>query len=235
MKVKLFYLPSTCFPPFLKLGSKGLSITDAPVLVPFVQGLISAESNIPKQGLRSAESSIPKQGLRSAESSIPKQGLRSAESSMAPRKFGIIGLPSPFSPSLFYHLAGRLYCRLPDRMFDSLEMEEPEEKKFRIVMSSSRCLKTLNEVTAEIIRVAKGKGLRVWGPSRAPNRLVDSNTRLASCSEGSSTCDNIKLCVYETTVDVLSSTEVVEEIVSGCEVADVKIEIKVVNLGGRRP
>lgn len=54
------------------------------------------------------------------------------------------------------------------------------------------------------------------------------------CHLGSSSSGNFKLRIYETNFDVLSSTKVVEEIISGSSVGDVDIETIVVSTGGHR-
>ncbi|KAK1371941.1 hypothetical protein POM88_038033 [Heracleum sosnowskyi] len=116
----------------------------------------------------------------------------------------------------------------------SSAMEEPGKEKIRVVMSS-RSLKAVDEVTAQFVRVAKSMCLKVWGPCRAPTQVVDIKTRLTPCSKGLSPYGNFKLRVYGTTVDVLSSTKVAKEIVSGLNAGEVEIEIIVVKTASRRP
>ncbi|KAK1357500.1 hypothetical protein POM88_050756 [Heracleum sosnowskyi] len=89
-----------------------------------------------------------------------------------------------------------------------------------------------NEVTAGIIRVAKGMHLKVLGPARLPVKVMNIGTRLAPCPKGSNLRGKLKLQIYGTIVEVFSSMEAVDQIISGYNEHDVEIEFLVVDVGG---
>ncbi|XP_074370839.1 uncharacterized protein LOC141711992 [Apium graveolens] len=106
----------------------------------------------------------------------------------------------------------------------SISMEESRQKQLHIRIISRR-LQALKKVSADFVAVAKGMHLKVSGPSWMPPKVVDIKTRLAPCSYGTNLRGNFNLCFHENLVKVLSSTEVVEQIISGFNEWDVKFEV----------
>lgn len=64
-------------------------------------------------------------------------------------------------------------------------LEEPAEMvhKIRITLSSKN-VKNLEKVCADLVRGAKDKRLRVKGPVRMPTKVLNITTRKSPCGEG---------------------------------------------------
>lgn len=64
-------------------------------------------------------------------------------------------------------------------------LEEPQDQIHRIrITLSSKNIKNLEKVCADLIRGAKDKSLRVKGPVRIPTKVLKITTRKAPCGEG---------------------------------------------------
>ncbi|KAL8132297.1 hypothetical protein AgCh_007973 [Apium graveolens] len=103
-------------------------------------------------------------------------------------------------------------------------MEESIQKLLRIRIMSRRT-QVLKEVTADFIAAAKGMHLEVSGPSWIPPKVVDIKTRLAPGPDGTNLLGNFELRIHENLVEVFSSTELVEQIISGFNVWGVDFEV----------
>ncbi|KAM7266433.1 hypothetical protein ACFE04_004330 [Oxalis oulophora] len=64
-------------------------------------------------------------------------------------------------------------------------LEEPEQQvhKIRITLSSKN-VKNLEKVCADLVRGARDKRLRVKGPVRMPTKVLKITTRKSPCGEG---------------------------------------------------
>uniref|UniRef100_A0A2P2JVW7 Small ribosomal subunit protein uS10 domain-containing protein n=1 Tax=Rhizophora mucronata TaxID=61149 RepID=A0A2P2JVW7_RHIMU len=64
-------------------------------------------------------------------------------------------------------------------------LEDPQEQihKIRITLSSKN-VKNLEKVCADLVRGAKDKRLRVKGPVRMPTKVLHITTRKSPCGEG---------------------------------------------------
>ncbi|KAK1371938.1 hypothetical protein POM88_038030 [Heracleum sosnowskyi] len=128
-------------------------------------------------------------------------------------------------------------------------MEETMEKQFQRILSlpseptkkqqfqnirfsrSSRFLKCLDEVVAAIIRNAKGMHLMVWGPYILPTEVLNIEYRLAPSPEGINLVRNVESVHHWRVVDVLGSSELVEQIKAGVlGNHHVSIDVEVVDL-----
>nr|GMC96284.1 40S ribosomal protein S20-2 [Ipomoea batatas] len=94
-------------------------------------------------------------------------------------------------------------------------LEEPQEQvhKIRITLSSKN-VKNLEKVCADLVRGAKDKRLRVKGPVRMPTKVLHITTRKSPCGEGTNTWDRFELRVHKRVIDLFSSPEVVKQITS---------------------
>ncbi|KAH1223089.1 40S ribosomal protein S20-2 [Glycine max] len=94
-------------------------------------------------------------------------------------------------------------------------LEEPQEQihKIRITLSSKN-VKNLEKVCADLVRGAKDKRLRVKGPVRMPTKVLNITTRKSPCGEGTNTWDRFELRVHKRIIDLYSSPDVVKQITS---------------------
>nr|GEX48430.1 40S ribosomal protein S20-2 [Tanacetum cinerariifolium] len=94
-------------------------------------------------------------------------------------------------------------------------LEEPQEQvhKIRITLSSKN-VKNLEKVCADLIRGSKDKKLRVKGPVRMPTKVLNITTRKSPCGEGTNTWDRFELRVHKRVIDLFSSPDVVKQITS---------------------
>ncbi|KAH1258158.1 40S ribosomal protein S20-1 [Glycine max] len=94
-------------------------------------------------------------------------------------------------------------------------LEESQEQihKIRITLSSKH-VKNLEKVCADLVRGAKDKRLRVKGPVRMPTKVLHITTRKSPCGEGTNTWDRFELRVHKRVIDLYSSPDVVKQITS---------------------
>ncbi|CAI9774086.1 unnamed protein product [Fraxinus pennsylvanica] len=94
-------------------------------------------------------------------------------------------------------------------------LEDPQEQihKIRITLSSKN-VKNLEKVCADLVRGAKDKMLRVKGPVRMPTKVLHITTRKSPCGEGTNTWDRFELRVHKRVIDLFSSPDVVKQITS---------------------
>ncbi|CAL5366848.1 unnamed protein product [Camellia sinensis] len=109
-------------------------------------------------------------------------------------------------------------------------LEESQEQihKIRITLSSKN-VKNLEKVCADLVRGAKDKRLRVKGPVRMPTMVLHITTRKSPCGEGTNTWDRFELRVHKRVIDLFSSPDVVKQITSitiepGVEVEEFEVE-----------
>ncbi|KAF9588800.1 hypothetical protein IFM89_016121 [Coptis chinensis] len=89
--------------------------------------------------------------------------------------------------------------------------EEPPKDEHRIrITLSSKNVKNLEKVCADLVRGAKEKLLRVKGPVRMPTKVLKITTRKSPCGEGTNTFDRFELRVHKRVIDLVSSSEVVK-------------------------
>ncbi|KAK8577491.1 hypothetical protein V6N13_027763 [Hibiscus sabdariffa] len=107
-------------------------------------------------------------------------------------------------------------------------LEEPQEQihKIRITLSSKN-VKNLEKVCADLVRGAKDKRLRVKGPVRMPTKVLHITTRKSPCGEGTNTWDRFELRVHKRVIDLFSSPDVVKQITSITIEPGVEVEVTI--------
>jgi len=107
--------------------------------------------------------------------------------------------------------------------------ERPENVNFhriRITLTS-RNIKSLEKVCADIIKGAKDQKLRVKGPVRMPTKVLRITTRKTPCGEGSKTWDRFEMRIHKRLIDLHSPSEVVKQITSISIETGVEIEVTI--------
>jgi len=107
--------------------------------------------------------------------------------------------------------------------------EQPEEVNFhriRITLSS-RNVKSLEKVCADLIKGAKDQKLKVKGPVRLPTKVLKITTRKTPCGEGSKTWDRFEMRVHKRLIDLHSPSEVVKQITSISIEPGVEVEVTI--------
>ena len=96
--------------------------------------------------------------------------------------------------------------------------------KVRMILTS-RNVKNLEKVSAELIAGAKGKGVQVKGPIRMPTKVLRITTRKTPCGEGSKTWDRFQMRIHKRVIDIVSSIEDFRQITNISMEAGVEIEV----------
>ncbi|PFX25609.1 40S ribosomal protein S20 [Stylophora pistillata] len=89
--------------------------------------------------------------------------------------------------------------------------EEAQIHRIRITLTS-RNVKSLEKVCADLIRGAKDKKLKVKGPVRMPTKYLKITTRKTPCGEGSKTWDRFEMRIHKRLIDLHSPSEIVKQI-----------------------
>ncbi|KAL8095975.1 small ribosomal subunit protein uS10y-like [Apium graveolens] len=108
------------------------------------------------------------------------------------------------------------------------DTQEPAHK-VRITLSSKN-VKNLEKVCADLVRGAKDKTLKVKGPVRMPTKVLRITTRKAPCGEGTNTWDRFELRIHKRVIDLFSSPDVVKQITSITIEPDVEVEVTIADL-----
>ncbi|KAG6467101.1 hypothetical protein ZIOFF_075073 [Zingiber officinale] len=117
-------------------------------------------------------------------------------------------------------------------------LEEPREELNRIrITLSSKNVKNLEKVCADLVKGAKDKALTVKGPVRMPTKVLNITTRKSPCGEeeldqkliilGTNTWDRFELRVHKRVIDLCSSPEVVKQITSITIEPGVEVEVTI--------
>ncbi|KAG6605675.1 40S ribosomal protein S20-2, partial [Cucurbita argyrosperma subsp. sororia] len=107
-----------------------------------------------------------------------------------------------------------------------LEDAQEQIHKIRITLSSKN-VKNLEKVCADLVRGAKDKRLRVKGPVRMPTKVLHITTRKSPCGEGTNTWDRFELRVHKRVIDLFSSADVVKQITSITIEPGVEVEVTI--------
>uniref|UniRef100_A0A8C2P8C6 Small ribosomal subunit protein uS10 n=1 Tax=Capra hircus TaxID=9925 RepID=A0A8C2P8C6_CAPHI len=103
---------------------------------------------------------------------------------------------------------------------------EPEVAIHRIrITLTSRNVKSLEKVCADLIRGAKEKNLKVKGPVRMPTKTLRITTRKTPCGEGSKTWDRFQMRIHMRLIDLHSPSEIVKKITSISIEPGVEVEV----------
>merc|ERR1711924_438597 len=93
------------------------------------------------------------------------------------------------------------------------EGEEARIHKIRIYLTS-RNVKALEKVCADLIKGAKDKCLLCKGPVRMPTKTLRIMTRKAPCGEGTNTYDRFEMRIHKRVINLPSPSETVKQITS---------------------
>jgi small subunit ribosomal protein S20e len=104
--------------------------------------------------------------------------------------------------------------------------EETAIHKIRITLTS-RNVKSLEKVCADLIRSAKEEHLRVKGPIRMPTKILRITTRKTPCGEGSKTWDRFEMRIHKRVIDLHSPAETVKKITSISIEPGVEVEVTI--------
>ncbi|KAK1559524.1 hypothetical protein Q3G72_015365 [Acer saccharum] len=107
-----------------------------------------------------------------------------------------------------------------------LEEHQEQTNRIRITLSSKH-VKNLEKVCADLVRGAKDKSLKVKGPVRMPTKVLHITTRKSPCGEGTNTWDRFELRVHKRVIDLHSSPEVVKQITSITIEPGVEVEVTI--------
>ena len=109
---------------------------------------------------------------------------------------------------------------------DQQEIVEPTIHRIRITLTS-RNVKALEKVCADLIQRSKDKELKVKGPVRMPTKHLRIATRKTPNGEGSKTWDTFQMNIHKRLIDLYSPTEIVRQITSISIEPGVEVEVTV--------
>uniref|UniRef100_A0A194ANU6 Small ribosomal subunit protein uS10 n=1 Tax=Pinctada fucata TaxID=50426 RepID=A0A194ANU6_PINFU len=104
--------------------------------------------------------------------------------------------------------------------------EEATIHRIRITLTS-RNVKSLEKVCADLIKGAKEKQLKVKGPVRMPTKTLRITTRKTPCGEGSKTWDRYQMRIHKRLIDLHSPSEIVKQITSISIEPGVEVEVTI--------
>lgn len=106
--------------------------------------------------------------------------------------------------------------------------EESSLNRIRITLTS-RNVKNLETVCAELINGAKNQKLKVKGPVRIPTKILRITTRKSPCGEGTNSWDRFEMRIHKRVIDLHSPSEVVRQITSINIAPGVEVEVTIAN------
>ncbi len=104
--------------------------------------------------------------------------------------------------------------------------EESTAHRIRITLTS-RNVKNLEKVCADLKRGAQDKNLDVKGPVRMPTKTLRITTRKTPCGEGSKTWDRYQMRIHKRLIDLQSPSEIVKQITSISIEPGVEVEVTI--------
>ncbi|XP_043277212.1 40S ribosomal protein S20 [Venturia canescens] len=118
----------------------------------------------------------------------------------------------------------------------SLKTDNPEKPgqevapihRIRITLTS-RNVRSLEKVCAELIHGTKKQKLKVKGPVRMPTKILRITTRKTPCGEGSKTWDRFQMRIHKRVIDLYSPSEIVKQITSISIEPGVEVEVTIAN------
>jgi len=93
------------------------------------------------------------------------------------------------------------------------ETGEAPIHKIRITLTS-RKVKELEKVCADLIKGAVAKRLKHSGPVRLPTKVLRLTVRKSPCGEGTNTWDRFEMRIHKRIIDLHSPAEIVKQITS---------------------
>ncbi|CAN6215252.1 unnamed protein product, partial [Urochloa humidicola] len=100
------------------------------------------------------------------------------------------------------------------------------QHRIRITLSS-RSVKNLEKVVADLVKGAKGKELKLKGPVRMPTKVLHITTRKSPCGEGTNTWDRFEMRIHKRVIDLVSTPDVVKQITSITIEPGVEVEVTI--------
>ena len=110
--------------------------------------------------------------------------------------------------------------------------DAPEEKNCIRITLTSRNVKNLEKVCAELKRGALDKNLKVAGPVSLPTKTLRITTRKAPNGEGTNTWDRFEMRIHKRVIDLKSNQEIVRQITSISIEPGVDVEVFVLTKRG---
>eukprot|EP00746_Dinoflagellata_sp_MGD_P164244 gnl/MRDRNA2_/MRDRNA2_92768_c0_seq1.p1 gnl/MRDRNA2_/MRDRNA2_92768_c0~~gnl/MRDRNA2_/MRDRNA2_92768_c0_seq1.p1 ORF type:complete len:118 (-),score=24.56 gnl/MRDRNA2_/MRDRNA2_92768_c0_seq1:18-371(-) len=111
----------------------------------------------------------------------------------------------------------------------TIEGEEQKLHRIRITLTS-RDVKSLEKVCADLIQGAKDKNLHVAGPVRLPTKKLRLCVRKSPCGEGTNTFDRFEMRVHKRLIDLHSPSDVVKQITSISIEPGVEVEVTIADV-----
>ena len=98
--------------------------------------------------------------------------------------------------------------------------------RIRITLTS-RNVKNLETVCANLKRGALDKKLKVSGPVRLPTKKLRITTRKSPCGEGTNSWDRFEMRIHKRIIDLHSPSEIVKQITSIPIESGVEVEVTI--------
>jgi len=98
--------------------------------------------------------------------------------------------------------------------------------KIRITLSS-RDVKSLEKVCADLINKSKEQKLKPKGPVRLPTKVLKLTVRKSPCGNGTSTYDRYEMRIHKRLIDLYSPSETVKKITSINIEPGVEVEVTI--------
>eukprot|EP01083_Nonionella_stella_P256416 878899_1 len=114
-------------------------------------------------------------------------------------------------------------------MVKGKQFEADDQARFhriRITLTS-RNVKNLEKVCADLKRGAVDKSLQVAGPIRLPTKVLRLTTRKSPCGEGTNTWDRFEMRIHKRIIDLHSPSEIVKQITSISIEPGVEVEVTI--------
>ena len=109
--------------------------------------------------------------------------------------------------------------------------EDASVKVHRIrITLTSRNVKNLEKVCADLIKGAKDKKLKVKGPVRLPTKVLRITTRKSPCGEGTNSWDRFEMRIHKRLIDLHSPSEIVKQITSISIEPGVEVEVTIADI-----
>merc|ERR1712097_47862 len=107
--------------------------------------------------------------------------------------------------------------------------DEAKVHRIRITLTS-RNVKNLEKVCADLIKGAKDKRLKVKGPVRLPTKVLRLCVRKSPCGEGTKTFDRWEMRIHKRLIDLHSPSDVVKQITSISIEPGVEVEVTIADV-----
>jgi small subunit ribosomal protein S20e len=101
----------------------------------------------------------------------------------------------------------------PKKEVPGEESGAPKVHRVRITLTS-RNVKNIEKVCADLKRAALTKKLKVSGPVRMPTKKLRITTRKSPCGEGTNTWDCFEMRIHKRLIDLHAPSAVVKQITS---------------------